>query len=64
MHQHQKDKQGPTTPSSNDSMFTLEQQRQVLAEDIAILVVHQHRRQNAFLGDPVDATKPPAMRSG
>ena len=63
MHQHQKDTRGPTRPPNNDSVLTLEQQRQALAEDIALLVVRQHRRQNVSMGDPVDATNSPALRN-
>ena len=62
MHHPQKDKQS-LKPPSNDSALTLEQQRQALAEDIALLVVRQHRRQNASLGDPADATNATARQN-
>ncbi len=63
MFQHEKDKRGPTPPPSNDSVLTLEQQRHALAEDIALLVVRQHRRQNASLGDPADVTNATARQN-
>ena len=62
MHQHQKDTRGPTALPSNDPLLKLEQQRQTLAEDIALLVVRQHRRQNVSPGAPVNATTATAQR--
>jgi hypothetical protein len=61
MHQRQKDKQRPTTLPSNESALTLEQQRLALAEDIALLVVRQHRRQDISTDDPTDATNSAAQ---
>jgi len=61
MHQHEKDTRGSTVSPSNDPVLALDQQRRTLAEDIALLVVRQHRRQKVSLGNLADAANVTAL---
>ncbi len=49
MHNSQKDERTVEKPSI--SALPLEQQRQALAKDIALLVVREHRRRKTSLGE-------------
>lgn len=56
---NQSDEQRPGECSSRDAEMNLEQERQALAEDIAVLIVRQHQRNRAGKSATQESQPPP-----